>query len=361
MTSKIKVKCLVDGYECEPMANELLKGKGCPVCNHSAIGPAPYYLNSIYASEYKDYFAQYLTEEQMKQYKPKSEQKVFVKCPRCWFLKEIPIYRLLRQGLGCQKCSDGVSYPNKFGRAFIEQLDVENIDYEYNPDWLVVNGNKCAYDIYFEYENKQYVVEMDGGIGHGHSTYKNSKVQDIECLERDRIKDKLAAEHNITVIRIDCVVSDQEYIKNSIMNSSLLNILNFKESDINWKSCDEIATSSYVIKAGELWNEGLLVKEIAEKLKIHYVTVTRYLKQCTRIGVCEYSEAIARKRYGKKSQGENSAFSKKVVRLEDNKLYGSARDASEDNFLNAEAIRYHCRHQKDFMYYDEWFELNKSE
>jgi predicted RNA-binding Zn-ribbon protein involved in translation (DUF1610 family) len=211
---------------------------GCAVCSRIAIGPAPTYVNSIFASNYKNYFSVYMTEEQMKLYMPKSERKILVTCPQCGHVKKIAICDLLRNGLGCPKCSDGVSYPNKFGRNFIEQLNVKNIIYEYRPKWLVVNDNQCSYDIYFEYNDTKYIIEMDGGLGHGNFTYKRIDGNDIDGLRRDLAKDKLAQANGITVIRIDCKKSDSNYIKDNIMNSPLPSILNFSESDIDWAKCD---------------------------------------------------------------------------------------------------------------------------
>lgn len=311
--TKILHKCKKDGYEWETEPNHIINGMGCPVCAKKTIGPPPNYTNSIFASEYKNYFSEYMTEEQMKSYMPKSEKKIPVKCPKCGYIKKIAICDLLRNGLGCYKCSDGVSYPNKFGRAFIEQLDVKNVDYEYSPNWLVINGNKCAFDIYFEYNNIKYIIEMDGGLGHGNFSYKRSDGNDVDGLKRDFQKDKLAKDHNIYVIRIDCKKSDQNYIKTNIMNSVLPNILKFKESDIDWFKCDEFATSSFILKAGELWNEGFIIKEIAEKMKININTVRRYLKQCAKLGKCDYSKENVKKRFGQYISKVNNKKSKRMT------------------------------------------------
>ena len=79
----------------------------------------------------------------------------------------------------CPMCSDGISYPNKFLRAFIKQLPITEYIFEYSPKWA---RNK-RYDAYFIFDNKEYVVEMDG-IQHTKTTYwssyKEQKDNDVE-------------------------------------------------------------------------------------------------------------------------------------------------------------------------------------
>ena len=74
----------------------------------------------------------------------------------------------------------------------------------------------------------QYIVEMDGGLGHGNVNYIGEV--DTEGRYVDNIKNDLANKHNITLIRIDCFYKALEerfeYIKNNILISDLKNILN---------------------------------------------------------------------------------------------------------------------------------------
>ena len=76
---------------------------------------------------------------------------------------------------------------------------------EYSRDWCGSGTRKAySYDNYFEVNNKKYIVEMDGGLGHGKRTYKSSK-KDTNGIKRDIIKDNLAKEHNIEIIRVECL------------------------------------------------------------------------------------------------------------------------------------------------------------
>ena len=64
-----------------------------------------------------------------------SRQKVDLICPECGYERTMTIEVLSREGFCCHVCGDGISYPNKFIRAFINQLPVENVEFEYSPKW----------------------------------------------------------------------------------------------------------------------------------------------------------------------------------------------------------------------------------
>lgn len=235
-------------------------------------------------------------------------------CPECGSeIKQI-VTNVSYRGLHCHCCADKVSYPNKFGRAVLKQLNVLNIDYEWQPDWL----RPYFYDIYFEYNNHKYVVEMDGGVGHGNKEY-NSSIIDIKGIAVDKYKDSLAKLHNVEVIRIDCnyKFNDRfEYIKNSILNSRLSTLFSLKH--IDWTKCHKSAVSSLVKQAAELYNKKLLIKDISNTLGYSTGTVARWLKQASQLGWCKYNH----------SQSFPTAVQTNVYTI-DNKFVGTYRSANE--------------------------------
>ena len=81
--TKILHRCKIDNYEWRVMPTKVLEGKGCPVCAGKQIGPPPEYKNSIWASEYRNYFAEFLSEEQMKMFTPHSMKDADVICKHC--------------------------------------------------------------------------------------------------------------------------------------------------------------------------------------------------------------------------------------------------------------------------------------
>ena len=308
--TKILHKCKLCGHEWKTVPyNTLYNNTKCPVCTHKCIGNEPEYRNSILASEYREHFSKYMTEEQMKIYMPNSMRKVELCCPQCNCSKKITPADLLHYGFGCLHCSDGVSYPNKFARAFVEQLPVFNIQNEFSPEWCIIDGNKCRYDVYFEYNNQCYIIEMDGGLGHGNKTFSNSK--DVAGILRDKEKDRLAQKHGILVLRINSQISEREYIKSSIIKSELNNL--FDLTNINWEYCDKQATSSNVYEAASLWNDGLSIKSISNILHVHTATITRYLKRANKLGLCNYTHEESAKRgykeVGKSAKGKKDGKS----------------------------------------------------
>lgn len=179
----------------------------------------------------------------------------------------------------CLVCSDGISFPNKFVRAFIQQLPVQNIQYEYIPDW----GNGKIYDCKFCYNNHTYIIEADG-IQH----YKY-----IELMERngsvkntDELKNKLAYENNAILIRINCSESTMNYIKNSILMSDLSNLFNL--SNIDWEKCAKIASSSIMYEIIDKYNLGMSTTQIKEILNLSLGAIIRYLKKGTELNLCDY-------------------------------------------------------------------------
>ena len=170
--------------------------------------------------------------------------------------KLMPILTLNRtKSIGCIHCSDGFSYPQKFTACFLEQLGVYFIT-EYSPE--CANGRR--YDFYLPDTN--FIIEVDGGIGHGKKTFDNK--QDLIGDKVDQLKDDIVLkELGLTVVRVPADISTLEYMKNSI--SKVFDGIFFMDF-INWEKCEKYALKSLVIKVCDLFSEGLNVKDIAEKV-----------------------------------------------------------------------------------------------
>lgn len=271
---KILHKCKICGHEWMARPDGMLCGHNCPVCSHKIIGNPPEYRNSIWASEFKSYFSKYLTEEQMKMYMPQSSRKISVKCPDCGRQKVITPVALFYRGLCCT-CGDGYSYPNKFMYNLLEQLQVQYI-HEYSPDWA--NGKR--YDIYIPSSN--CIIENNGLQHYKHTGFTNRGLKEEQ--ENDYLKKEISLQNGIEhYIVIDCSKSDVDYIKNSVMNSELPSILNFKKNDINWLKCEEFAMSNLVKVVADLRCQGLTISKISEKTKISAATISIYLRKAKRL------------------------------------------------------------------------------
>lgn len=279
--TNIKHKCKTCHYEWYARPGNILSGKGCPVCSGHKIGQPPEYKNSIWASEHREYFSKYLTEEQMKQFSPNSNQKITIKCPDCGKEKIISIDNLLNQGLSCI-CGDGRSYPNKFMYEFLRQVGVEYIA-EYSPEW----ANKKIYDIYIPSLN--CIIE-NHGIQHYDGCFERcGGLTLLEEQENDKLKQHIALKNGIkNYIVLDCRKSKLNWIKNSIINSTLFDLLNINENDIDWNKCNNVFKPNLIKMSSDLWNDGLKIKDISKKLNKSRHTISSYLSKAKDFGWCEY-------------------------------------------------------------------------
>lgn len=257
----------------------VLRGYGCPYCSGKKVWIG---FNDLWTVR-PDVAKLLKNQEDGFKYTCGSHQKLDFVCKDCGSIINKPVKEVCKRGLSCHFCSDGVSYPNKFGRAILRQLPLETYKSEYNPDWL----KPYYYDNYFEYDGKKYVLEMDGGLGHGHKKFR-SEQSDVSGLERDVFKDSLAVKNDIIVIRIDCLQSNKDYIKNNILSSMLSDV--FDLSCIDWNLCDLTAQHSILKDACSLYNSGVnSVTTISDILNISQSAVYSYLKRGTKLGLCAYN------------------------------------------------------------------------
>jgi len=220
----------------------------------------------------------FVNKEDAYKYSRASMANILMKCPDCGHEKKMIIHDL-RQGFGCPRCSDGVSFPNKFMFSMLDQI--QDFEAEYSPDWI----KPKRYDFYFKLNNIEYIVEMDGKFHKEDNNLSGQTKEESKTI--DDYKDKMALEHNIMVIRIDSSKSDLKYIKDNIFISELAKI--FDLSNIDWLNCYKWACSSYVKIACDYWNSGFKnTLEIANILKVDRNTITRYLKQGAELKWCNY-------------------------------------------------------------------------
>lgn len=321
----------------------ILSGRKCPVCSkkHSSdlrrTSQAEY--EALLQSNHPNIklIGEYIT----------CHDKILHKCKTCGHEWEVCPSNITRI-LGCPKCSDGVSYPNKFICSLLDQIKVEYV-IEKSFDWS--NGKR--YDIYIPSLN--CIIENHGNqhyCENGFSTIGGRTLHEEE--RNDNIKMNLALLNKINnYIIIDCRKSEKTYIKESIMSSHLPELLKFAENDINWGACDNFATSSFITKTAELWEQGLSIDFISNKLKLHRGTVTRYLRTANSLKLCNYTrvEAYQRTKLQRNTKHHNS---KQVIRLSDGVVYDTMQECADKNNMTRKMIYSRCKAHKDFMHYDEW-------
>lgn len=196
---------------------------------------------------------------------------------------------LSRYGFRCDYCSDKISYPNKLMTSILLQLEkkskIKNYKREYKSDWT----NGYLYDHYFLFENKNILIEMDGGFHYVDNTLAKKTVSYSQ--ERDKIKDELAFENGFNLIRIDCnyrKLKDRfDYIVKNI-KLTLNGILDL--SEIDWMYCEKFASSNLIKEICELYDSGVSRKDIREKYSfISNTTIGNYLNIGNSCGLCHYN------------------------------------------------------------------------
>ena len=258
-----------------------------------------------------------------------SNKKISMICPNCGYKKEMNLNDLINQGFGCIKCGDSVSFPEKFMFNVLEQLLGNNFKIQLSKtifNWC----NNYRYDFYID--NINCIIET-----HGLQHYEGNFGKTLEEIQQnDKIKEQLAKSNSIkNYIIIDCRKSELEWIKNSIMESELPKLLNFKEEDIDWLKCHEYACNSLVKVACNYWNNGIKnIPDIMKIMKLGRKVIRKYLKQGTKLDWCDYDPKI--------SLSNKKITYKKVICLTTNEVFDSISEASNKYNINNSCISQCC-------------------
>ena len=294
-----------------------------------------------------------------------SDKKILVKCQDCGFKKRIRPPQLIKQGFSCPVCSDGISYSEKFIFNILEQI---KIDFEFQLTKKVIDWCKdYKYDFYI---NKIDCIIETHGIQHYEKNHYWDSLEEVQ--ENDQQKEFLAKNNNITnYIVLDCRNSELRWIKKSVMTSSLPQLLQFKEEDIDWLECHEYACSSLVRDVCDLWNSGIKsTSKIGNALKVDRHTVTKYLKHGMELEWCDYDVEKVKKTNLISMRETNS---KKIICLTTNEVFNSSSEASKKYSIDPSSISKCCKNNSinktagkypgtgerlTWMYYDEYIKSN---
>lgn len=214
-----------------------------------------------------------------------SSKKIMVRCPECGHIKKVAAYNLTKHAYKCGNCGDGVSYPNKFIYSLLNQLAITFIS-ENIFDW----AKSKRYDVYIKHLN--IVIENHGIQHYVASNRKGARTLEDE-QENDKLKSELAINNNIEhYIVLDCSKSEMEWIKQSVMNSELPKLLNFKEEDIDWDECDRCATKNLAKEVCDIWEteEFINIQKMSKAMNVSVYSIKKYLKKGNSLGWCNYEQ-----------------------------------------------------------------------
>lgn len=210
-----------------------------------------------------------------------SRKKFWFKCPICGTLKYTGMVYIIEAGrVTCNKCSDNISYPNKFAYSVLIQANVNNLESEYRPSW----AKHYRYDFSFYVRDKHYLLEMDGEQHHKECGWRKLEVQQ----QHDQEKDELAKENNCILIRINCEYGKEKYIKSEMEKSPLNNLIDF--SKIDWKQVRLECCTNQLKKVCDFYNKhpDMSPSQISKYFHRCSCTIRTYLKRGTKLGLCSY-------------------------------------------------------------------------
>ena len=264
----------------------IMGGHGCPYCRRLK----PWIGETDMWTTRPDIAKMLKNPEDGYKYTDGSSSKVDFVCQDCGAIHNKCIYMVCERGLFCNRCADGVSYPNKFGRAFLEQLPIENWICEYQPRWT----GQYLYDNYFEYNDKRYILEMDGALHYDGGVLRGKSLEERQAI--DKIKTDDAIKNGVNIVRIDCNISEATYISQNILKSELSQIFDLK--NIDWDMCDRKAQSNNVLIACEMYRNGEhSIQKIARALRVSDFTARGYLRQGAKLGLCDYNPKLSLERF----------------------------------------------------------------
>ena len=314
-----KYRCNKDGYEGEISEKNLKKGIGCSVCcGRKAMSG----INTIWDTDKWAVDMGLISEEDAKKYTKGSEKRINVVCPNCGEIKKDMLIRniIQRKSIGCRKCGDGVSFPEKVTCLVFDKL---NIYYEKQKTFSWSQDK--IYDFYIPSLEK--LIETHGTQHYkevGWTKYGGRTL--AEEQENDRLKEELASKNGLIYIPIDCRESNVDFIKENIVKM-LGDVIDF--SIINWEEIAKEAQSSLVWKVCEYWKnkeDEETTVDLAKYFSLNRNTIARYLKKGNKYGWCFYDGKEEMIKRGKKA-GVNK--SKKVAVYKNGNLKGVYSSTSE--------------------------------
>ncbi len=338
-----KYLCLKCGYKHEIVETSLLSGSGCPVCANKKVLVG--YNDITITDEWMIKYFQGGVDE-AKLYTRCSGKSIYPICPDCGEIRKKPIsinniYRT--RSIGC-KCSDGISFPEKFILELFRQLKV---NYEYRKSNFKWNNRK-EYDFYLMDFNS--IVETHGEQHYKksfHTIHKNSRTLEEE-QENDRIKEQLAKENGIKYyIIIDCRKSELTWIKDSVLNSNLTKL--FDLSTIDWLKCSDYACKNIIKEVCDIKNinPNYSTHDISKIVNLHSSTIMNYLKKGNELGWCNYNKEDARKIQGLKMRGINHPLAQDIICLNTKEIFHTMTDASKKYNTPISKISMCCRGERN--------------
>lgn len=263
----------------------------------------------------------FVNDEDGYKYKAFSNKHIRVKCPHCNLERDMVVSHLTYYGFSCSMCGGGVSYPERFIFNILKNLNIT-----FSTQFRFDSHPNKKYDFYLTIGEVNYIIEVHGSH-HYQTSERYSKWKTYEEKhDNDLLKYDIAVyhgyEYNKNFFILDCRHSSCEWIRNSIENSELKEIIDI--SKIEWDKVEKESLSSLIKEVCEYWDNKRDISKTAVLFKLGRSTVQKYLRKGAKLGFCNYN--------GKEEkQKEVDRKSKKIVYVDvDDRVVIKFFDSSND-------------------------------
>ena len=285
-----KYKCNNCNYIGETFEHIILDGCGCSCCSSRKVVKD---INSIWKThnEFVKYF-KHIEDSYTVTYG--SNKALEFRCPICGYEKNMKVSTLTREGFSCPRCSDGISYPNKFIYGLLDELNIK-YETEYSPNWAIdCNGSRRYYDVKINEKGMDnIIIEMDGGLGHGKKIHGKSNLTGEETKFIDDEKDRMAKENGFTLIRVDCDYNSKTNHRFEIIKNNAILKLNtiLDLTNVDWNKVAINANRNLMLEACQIKKENpsMSAMDISKILNISPTSSMEYLKEGTKLNLCNYN------------------------------------------------------------------------
>lgn len=295
-------KCNICGFDCRDYyyggkyieetwvtIAQLKRDKHCSCCASKAIKPE---INSV-AAAHPELIKFFKNKEDVYCYSWKSNKYVEMICPICGSEKTSKICNLVKNGICCPRCSDGLSIGERIMYIILKDNNIK-FQKEFTFD-------DCNYRYDFYIDDFNMIIEINGKQHYIETSIDGSKHCLDRIIENDRKKKEFALNKVIELyVYIDCMESTVNYIVTSIEQSGILDVLHIAHID-EYELSQEIAYHSITKDICDMYNsrDDVSIIEIEDRLPFHRKTIRDHLKIGASLGWCDYETGKYRltKRY----------------------------------------------------------------
>ena len=292
------------------VSNVFQSGKfGCPICSGRRVLKG---FNDLWTT-HPEYAQLLKNKDDGYKYSFGSNVKLCWVCPDCNNEIIASLSKIICNKHICPLCNSDTSYPEKFISNLLDQLCIY-----YKKEKIFEWSNNKRYDFYLprydciiETHGKQHYTKSDFAYCGG-KTYEEEQFNDNEKLFLAKEYGKIS-----NYIVLDCRKSDANWIKCSILQSGLLDILQILPYTVDWIECDKFATSNLTKSICEAYERGEDIKSLCKTFNMSHNSIKSKLKHGSRFNWCTYNPKEAQvKAHKRNGQRIIETMSKPVIQMD---------------------------------------------